>query len=74
MQKQSEELETPKDSESSFPKTAQRSIFKEILGKSLKYEIAALVSALAYWLLYAHSSGMFQYYSFDITPYLTGDF
>lgn len=76
MQKQPEEQQPPKDSESSLPKTAQakRSIFKEILAKSLKYKIATFVSALAYWLLYAYSSGMFQYYySFDITPYLKED-
>ena len=76
MQKQPEEQQPPKNSENSLPKTAQakRSIFEEILAKSLKYKIVALVSALAYWLLYAYSSGMFQYYySIDITPYLKED-
>ena len=49
------------------------SLLKQILRQSTKFKMAALLSALVYWLVYAYSSGMFQYYSFDMTPYLKED-
>ncbi len=30
----------------------------------------ALLSAIAYWLLYGYSAGLFFYYSFDVTQYM----
>jgi hypothetical protein len=49
------------------------SIVRHIIRQSVKYKVLALVTGLAYWLLYAYSSGIFQYYSVDITPYLNAD-
>ena len=47
------------------------SLLRQILGRSLKYKVVALLSAIAYWLLYAYSTGMYFYYPFDVTQYLT---
>ncbi len=46
------------------------SLLSQILHESSGYKLAALVSASTYLLLYSYSSGMFFYYSFDVTPYL----
>lgn len=57
---------------SSQPSGTVFSLIRKILGQSAKYKFAALLSALAYWLLYGYSTGMFFYYSFDVTAYLKG--
>jgi hypothetical protein len=49
------------------------SIIRHILCQSVKYKLFALGADIAYWLLYAYSSGIFLYYSPDITPYLNRD-
>lgn len=49
------------------------SLLRQILRQSIKYKMVALASALAYWLLYAYSSGMFFYYTFDVLPYVKED-
>jgi hypothetical protein len=46
------------------------SLLGQILSRSLKYKVVALLSAIAYWLLYGYSAGMFFYYSFDVTQYI----
>src|SRR5487761_295171 len=46
------------------------SLLRQILGRSKKYKAAALLSAVGYWLLYGYSTGMYFYYSFDVTQYL----
>ncbi len=46
------------------------SLLGKILGRSVKYKIVALLSTVAYWLLYGYSAGMFFYYSFNVTQYI----
>ncbi len=44
-------------------------VAKEML-RSSKYRVVALASAVAYWFLYAVSSGTLQYYGMDLTALL----
>lgn len=43
------------------------SLLRQILSQSIKYKIVALLSAVGYWLAYGYSTGMYFYYSFNIT-------
>jgi hypothetical protein len=45
-------------------------LLRQILARSAKYKATALLSAFGYWLLYGYSTGMYFYYSFDVTQYL----
>jgi hypothetical protein len=69
---ESKESSKQEETKDSFSPRSQSliSLFREIFRQSLKYRLAATISALAYWLLYGYSSGMFFYYSFDVTASL----
>jgi hypothetical protein len=68
---ESEKQRQNSSKEISFHKSGSvSSLLGQILGRSAKYKIVALMSAIAYWLLYAYSAGMFFYYSFDVTALL----
>jgi hypothetical protein len=68
---ESEKQREKSSREISFQKSSPVfSLLGQIPGRSVKYKIVAFVSAIAYWLLYAYSAGMFFYYSFDVTQYI----
>ena len=46
------------------------SAIRKILSSSKKCKAVALLSAIGYWLLYGYSTGMYFYYSLDVTQYL----
>lgn len=46
-------------------------LLRQIMSRSTKYKALAFLSAVGYWLVYGYSTGIYFYYTFDATQYLS---
>lgn len=46
------------------------SLLRQIFSQSAKYKVVGILSVVGYWLLYGYSTGIYFYYSFDVTQYV----